>query len=294
MANEESVPFWRLREIQALVAWLRQSDTKLIDTGAMDRWLDRQQDGPWWSLLRVALEEYGLETGGAELPIGHFLDWLAEWGREARRRQTGLLLLTAHRAKGLEFDHVAVLDGAWEKVGKGDDRDAPRRLYYVAMTRARKTLTLARLARGNGLLDPLPADASILKRELTDLPPPPQELERRYMPVSLGDLDLGFAGRYRQDHPVHREIAGLSPGDPIRLEEHDGKWELRAPSGHVVGRMAGAFSPAKGMAFSSGEVAAILTRRREDESEEFQDRVRCERWELVVPELVFMPLASSS
>jgi hypothetical protein len=51
-----------------------------------------------------AVAEYALETSAAELPIDHFLDWLVEWGREARRKQTGLLLLTAHRAKGLEFE----------------------------------------------------------------------------------------------------------------------------------------------------------------------------------------------
>ena len=62
-----------------------------------------------------------------------------------RRQQRGLLLLTAHRAKGLEFDHVVVLDGGWNRVGQSEDRDAPRRLYYVAMTRARQTLTLMRL-----------------------------------------------------------------------------------------------------------------------------------------------------
>jgi len=44
------------------------------------------------------------------------------------------MLLTAHRAKGLEFNHVAVLDGGWDRVGQDEDRDAPRRLYYVAMT----------------------------------------------------------------------------------------------------------------------------------------------------------------
>ena len=45
-----------------------------------------------------------------------------EWGREIRRRQRGLLLLTAHRAKGLEFDHVVVLDGGWDKVDENKGR----------------------------------------------------------------------------------------------------------------------------------------------------------------------------
>ena len=76
--------------------------------------------------------------------------------REIRRQQRGLLLLPAHRAKGLEFDHVMVLDnGGWNRVGQAEDTDAPRRLYYVAMTRAKQTLTLAHLPGTNPFLDAL-------------------------------------------------------------------------------------------------------------------------------------------
>ena len=97
----------------------------------------------WNELLSEAIEEYALETSESETPVASFIEWLAEWGREVRRRQNGLLLLTAHRAKGLEFDHVVVLDGGWDRIGRGEERDAPRRLYYVAMTRAKRSLTLA-------------------------------------------------------------------------------------------------------------------------------------------------------
>ena len=190
MADEEAPHFWRLRETQALVEWLHAQKIKLVNTDAIGRWLDEQSAGPWWSLLREAVAEYGLETGGAELPIGHFIEWLAEWGREVRRRQTGLMLLTAHRAKGLEFNHVAVLDGGWDRVGHNEDGDAPRRLYYVAMTRARKTLTLARFSGAHALLDTLPDKASILRRPPTLLPVPPPELARHYSRLTLKDVDL--------------------------------------------------------------------------------------------------------
>ena len=146
MADEETAQFWRLRETQALVTWLRNNEIKLVDSGAIRNWLNGQAEGPWWSLLREAVEEYAVETGEAELPRDHFLNWLAEWGREVRRRQTGLMLLTAHRAKGLEFDHVAVLDGGWDSSARAKTRTHRDGSYYVAMTRARKTLTLARMA----------------------------------------------------------------------------------------------------------------------------------------------------
>ena len=122
MGNEEIPGFWRLRETQALLVWLRRGETDLVDRSVLSAWLDAQVSGRWTQLLREAIDEYALETGGTETPLDHFIEWLAEWGRDVRRRQRGLLLLTAHRAKGLEFDHVVVLDGGWNSVGRGEDQ----------------------------------------------------------------------------------------------------------------------------------------------------------------------------
>ena len=72
----------------------------------------------------------------------------------------GVRLMTAHRSKGLEFDHVFIvnaIDGSWGNRIKRDlfvvpliehARDAgrvedERRLFYVAMTRARESVTIS-------------------------------------------------------------------------------------------------------------------------------------------------------
>ncbi|MCE2434964.1 MAG: RecQ family ATP-dependent DNA helicase, partial [Candidatus Latescibacteria bacterium] len=125
MGNEEIPSFWHLRETREFVEWLRGRDTRLVEGADLADWVDAHPPGPWIELLREALDEHALETGGAEVPVDHFIEWLAEWGRDIRRRQRGLLLLTAHRAKGLEFDHIAVLDGGWDKVDRSEDPDAP-------------------------------------------------------------------------------------------------------------------------------------------------------------------------
>ena len=117
LANEEFTGVWHLRETRALVSWLRGRNSWLVSNGDIEEWLANQAPDPWVELLREGVPEYALETGGAETPVDSFIEWLAEWGREVRRRQRGLLLLTAHRAKGLEFDHVVVLDGGWDRVG---------------------------------------------------------------------------------------------------------------------------------------------------------------------------------
>ena len=188
-----------------------------MSNGDIEEWLANRPPGPWIELLQEGVAEYALETGGSETAVDSFIEWLAEWGREVRRRQRGLLLLTAHRAKGLEFDHVVVLDGGWDRVGGGEDSDAPRRLYYVAMTRARQTLALMRLPGRHRFQDAsLNTSSALLQREPVALPRPAPELVRRYQRLSLRDVFLGFGGYRGQEHPVHAAIAALSPGDPLQ------------------------------------------------------------------------------
>lgn len=285
MADEAQPPFWRLRETQRLVTWLRSQ--KLIDKAAVTDWLAQQHIGPWWELLHEAVDEYALETGGAELPAGHLVEWLAEWGREVRRRQTGLLLLTAHRAKGLEFSHVAVLDGGWDRCGNNEDKDAVRRLYYVAMTRARDTLTLARLYQGHALLDKLGEDVVLLRRQPVQLPAFEGRLDRRYIKLSTADVDLGFSGRYDLSHRVHTAIARLQPGDALRLVQDGGRWQLLDREGEIVGRASKSFKPPQDYRCIQAQVTAIIGRRKEEASPEYHHTVKSDSWEVVLAELVF-------
>lgn len=289
IANEEASQFWRVRETQALLQWLQTREIRLVDIVEINRWLDEQPPGPWWDLLRDAVEEYAAETTGAELPAEHFIEWLAEWGREVRRRQTGLLLLTAHRAKGLEFDHVAILDGNWDRFGRNEDADAPRRLFYVAMTRAKKTLTLAHWAQKNALLDTLHESISVLRRPSILLPSRGVEMRRRYQRLTLKDVDLGFSGRRVIKDRVHLAISALSVGDPITLRQGERKWELADKWGVTVGTLSNAFTAPPGMRCISGRVSAIIVRRRDDAEPEYRDYYHSERWEVVLPELVFEP-----
>ena len=290
MANEEFTGVWHLRETRALVDWLRGRDSRLVSGAGLEAWLAGHAPNPWTELLQEAVAGYALETGDSETPVDSFIEWLAEWGREVRRRQRGLLLLTAHRAKGLEFDHVVVLDGDWARVGEDEDSDAPRRLYYVAMTRARQTLTLMRLPGPNPLLGALADVPSTLFRSgPASLPEPAPELARSYRRFSLGDVFLSFAGYRRAGHPVHRAIAALSPGDPLQVRAGSDRWELLGQGGTVVGQLARTFKPPSGMRCEFATVMAIVGWDRERSEPQFQANLRADSWEVVVPELVFRP-----
>ncbi|MYB52508.1 MAG: RecQ family ATP-dependent DNA helicase [Acidobacteriia bacterium] len=290
MANEEIPNFWRLRQTRAFVEWLTGRKQPIVDGAALRDWADARPSDRWHDLLRQALEEHSLETGGGEIPVASVIEWLAEWGRDIRRRQHGLLLLTAHRAKGLEFDHVAVLDGDWNRVGHNEDADAPRRLYYVAMTRARKTLMLARLNGSPILQDVLPGHTSTIRRKVAELPPCPEAVKYRSVRPTLEHVDVGFAGRRLGDDPIHATIAALSIGEPLRVRRRDsGRWELLGRNGRLVGRLAKSFEPPPRMRCLSAEVFAIVSWSREVSDAQYHDSIKCPDWEVVVPEFVFEP-----
>ena len=290
MANDDTLSVWHLRETQDLVGELRKSQSALMRSSDVRMWLEGQAHGPWIELLDQAAQEYEQEAGDAEAPVDSFVEWLAEWSRDARRRQRGLLLTSAHKAKGLEFDHAVVLDGGWERSGKGEDPDAPRRLYYVAMTRARLTLTLTSMGgASNPYIKLLRGHRSVLCREPVALSEPPPAAHQTYRKLGLGDVFISFAGYRRSGDRIHRAIAGLAPGDGLDLDDRKQPWRLLDQKGVEVGRLASGFKPPVGMRCAKATVYAVMTRRREQSPLERQADLKCDRWEVVVPELVFEP-----
>ena len=305
MGREEFSGFWRLRETQALLVWLNARKPDLVDVASIGEWLDGQAPGRWIGILRAAVEEFSVETGTQEAPVEHFIEWLAEWGRDSRSRQRGLLLVTAHRSKGLQFDHVVVLDGGWTNRNGEEDRDAPRRLFYVAMTRARQTLALMRMSRGRhpflGSLDqlsgtiwrkaPIIEANSVRDSRGSYYSRDSLELLTQYQRLDLDKVDLGYAGGFRASNPVHGAIGALSPGDPLELRAgRNSKWELLDSSGRRIGRLSGKYNHPAGMRCHNASVHAVVKWRKEYSDPAYEDRVKCDAdWEVVIPELVFLP-----
>ena len=69
-----------------------------------------------------------------------------------------------------------------------------------------------------------------------------------------------------------------------------GRWELMDAAGTVVGRLAKSFEPPPGMRCRSAEVSAVVGWSREASEAQYRDSIRCDAWEVVVPDLVFEPV----
>jgi ATP-dependent DNA helicase RecQ len=142
LANESLPSIWRLREVQQFIDAVRKDPTRLLTIHDLVVMKNAIPTNRWTDLIAEGIAALAHELNTKPIPVPDLVEWFAEWARDARSEQRALLLLTAHRAKGLEFDDVVILDGGWDRLSKGEDADAPRRLFYVAMTRARRSLAI--------------------------------------------------------------------------------------------------------------------------------------------------------
>ena len=96
----------------------------------------------------------------------------------------------------------------------------------------------------------------------------------------------------RPGDPTHRAIAELAPGDQLQVRPKSDRWELRNYAGVVVGTLARKFEPPPDMRCVKATVLAVATWSRERSDPQYQQHLRNDIWEVVVPELVFEPAIS--
>ena len=111
----------------------------------------------------------------------------------------------------------------------------------------------------------------------------------------MDDVYLSFAGHRPPRDPVHRAVAALSPGDPLEVRvDEQGRRNLVDGSGTAVGRLAKSFDPPAETRCTCATVLAVVTWSREASEPHYQDGLKCDTWEVVIPELVFEPHAPGS
>lgn len=284
MANENLPGLWRMREMQAFITALRATPTELYSLRQLTELLNTIPSSRWTDRIGEGLGLLAREVGARSLPVPDIIEWFAEWARESWGDQRGLKLLTAHRAKGLEFDDVIILDGGWERPSRTEDQDAPRRLFYVAMTRARRSLAV--MSNDNHEYLPTKAPSVLIRHVTPDLTAFPKP-RRFFQSVEARMVNLSYAGNLHPGHPSLNAIKEARVGDPISLVKDGGIWLLHDERGRVLGRMSKAFAPPPNTKFERGEIAAVIVWRKEDAGEAFHHKLQRDAWEVILPELVF-------
>ncbi len=242
-----TVPLGRTREVVRLMDLLSEGDD-YVDGALLARELDQMGTGPWTRSLRRWLEPNRLRR----LYRDRWRYDLITWARLERRARTighGVHLGTMHSAKGLEFDHVFVLDDG--TLGRDPRRaDEERRLLYVALTRARKSLQILSTEFPSGPFQFLSHPLLEVRKVPMRIPDAPRG--HGYEILGPADIWLDWLGRQDPDHPGHAALGQAQHGDrfelvvrgdTVALEDSEGRrvailskqgtqrWLPRRPSG---------------------------------------------------------------
>ncbi|MCK9609287.1 MAG: RecQ family ATP-dependent DNA helicase [Methylomonas sp.] len=293
MLSREANPSpFRIRENAALLQALEQAGNSLNAAGDWLNYLSEtysaQGDNGWVKQLQNLLQDWQRETGNAEVCNRQTLDYLCEILAEQRRERrlgNGVLLGTIHAVKGMEFNHVFILDGGWG----GQDLEQQRRLLYVAMTRARETLCLLQRKDLRNPFLPEIQGEHLLLRTAPELPIKPANGRRVYQILSLKELDIGYAGSFDAAHPIHRQLATLTPDAKLNMRSEHGKLSLQS-NGINVARLSQAAIPVwlgKMRQIERVTVIALLKRTREDGGADYQERSKVDEWEVPLVEVVY-------
>ena len=312
-------PLWRIREFARLLCELKNKAASNVSIPRLRAQLDRVCGATsfWTAMADRMLAGHEVELGAASCGAVDVLEALHRGLADHHRSHIvgdGALLSTVHAAKGLEFDHVLVLGGGWNRGPDGrnhrpggsvatpwGDRhaasagdygsDEERRLYYVAMTRSRKTLTL--FDRQD---DPLAYAQEVagthvrLRRPDVVRDSPRQSVGTAYTMLGMKDLYLDFAGRKPRKHQIHRSLKRLQTSDAVQLRSAgNGRVLVLDSRRTAVARLAN--SAADGWAQSRLQrveevrVVGMASRTRDDCAPEFQDAIVVSEWELPILEV---------
>ena len=283
MANESLPSLWRMREMRLFIEGIRHDRTRLLNVTDLLEIANALPRNRWSDLIAEGIAALAQEVGAGAVSVSDLIEWFGEWARDARGEQRGLLLMTAHRAKGLEFDDVVILNGGWEKPSDNEDADAPRRLFYVAMTRARRSLGV--MTQGAHAFVPAKGD-NILWREaalpdLHHLPP-----ERYYIQPELGQVFIDWAGRLPARDRGLKAIEQAQVGAPVTISRMHRRWFVVDSQGRRLTAMRADWAVPPGRRIVSARVGAIVMRHAHESGEEHRTRLNRESWEVVLPEIV--------
>ena len=277
----------RTRETRALIQFLKELEQKTITAERVKQVFHampfHSPDNPWCRATDKLLDEWAeLTFNDARSPYD-VTEFLYEASHEARREQTTeaeVLLSTAHAAKGLEFDHVIML-GDWKTAPDEEER----RLYYVGMTRARKTLVLCELdGKANPFAQSLKGPHVRHNRAESPAEEPSDAvLQTRFSTLSPADIWINYPATSRG---VQHAITAVNYGDQVKLDQQNQRIYIRDQHGHKIGAFSAAASKKWGPRLGSiqeARIHSIINWKKE-----FSNRIEenaADEWELPLLEI---------
>lgn len=292
LPSDRLPPPFRIRENRLLLEHLQKSASQHNRATDWLTFLDechgKTGTNHWIEQLNKLLMEWQQETDNQSVCNQQTLEFLYESLGELKKERRlghGVFLSTIHAVKGMEFDHVFILDGGW----KNNKLEEQRRLYYVAMTRAKETLCLfERSDLSHPFLTKLAGD-HVLTRTTPGFEHQQTVDRKHYTVLGLKDFDISFAGCFKPAHPIHQHLSEITPGITLKvLVKQDQIFFLYG--GLAVAKLSGVATRQwlnQTANILMVKVIAMIKRYRDDSDESYRSRCQTEYWDVPMVEITY-------
>lgn len=291
----------RIREFRLLLDRLTENQDSEISLERLRRqladvWRARPKGHHWLGMADRMLAQIQARVGIQPVPVTDVTEAVRQGLADHNRSHLigrGVLVSTIHSAKGLEFDHVLLLGGLRRihKSGRIPNEEEERRLYYVAMTRACRTLVLIdSLDDRNPYFAEVKSNVRRRRARVAKLHPERTQ-GLTYQVLGMKDLWLDFAGRQSRNHCIHRALSQLQTGDKVSLKPgHNGRVGVLADENRRVALLSEATArkwPAYRIrGVDEIRVLGMVRRTRDDVNDpKYRDRLRVGSWEVPILEV---------
>jgi ATP-dependent DNA helicase RecQ len=288
MPKESSFSFSRVREFTDLCDMLKNQGSARITVSKLIVQLKARYENDmngWIAEILSLLESFTDEAGDGSVSGQDIMDYLFEAASLKRREHRlgqGVFLSTAHGAKGLEFKVVFILDGAWKKTKNPLQNEEERRLYYVAMTRARDLLVLlSRTGESPNPHIPLIDPDTTLTRFI--LPGKRWDCATRSALFGMKRLFLDFAGRMIPEAPAHKALHNLKTGDLLGARSDKDGISLITAQGIPVARLSQTTAQVwhhRLHTIIDIRIIALIIRHKHDVDPAFMPKIMCDSWQV--------------
>ncbi len=286
LPKQSQPPPFRIRENLALLNAIKQSVSTICQASDWVAWLQQQPQNNWTEQLVLLLKNWQIETDNENISKQQLLEYLYESLTELRhdyRLGQGVFLSTIHSVKGMEFNHVFILDGGWK-----ESTEEQRRLFYVAMTRARETLCLLqRQDQNNPYTQALNGDFVLLRKNELEAGKSTLSENKQYFILGLKDFDLSYAGSFSEQHLIHQVLANQTVGASVIISNRNGKLvvETEKTAIAVLSKKAQQQWQNQWGKIQSAHTIAMITRYKTDSEEQYQSRCKVGQWEVPLIEV---------
>ncbi len=259
LKSSPGFPIFRIREFQDLLQFLTAREKERIRPEVLKEEIAALSDeasNPWADQVQTIMDDFCRVTRDMDISVSRAKEFalsafLEE--KQARKTGTGVFAGTVHSVKGMEFDHVFILDHGWANRNIEEER----RLFYVGMTRAKKHLTLFTI-QGSGN----PHTAALAGHPYTfACNAPAAEIkgfsqDLTVTTLGMEDIFISYPKGFNRDHPVHQHLAALKTGDRMFLEEKGTHIYIFDSKHRCVGRLS-----RKGADTWRGRLSGIISAR---------------------------------